>query len=155
MNNTQDAAESLAEGLFFDYIDFEETLQRAAEKKPPQLASLIDQLHALREEKRLLASKDKSITAEIEELESAVITALKKANCTSFKTTKAGASLTTQDIPIIEDITAFEQYVLDNKALYLLQRRLSSKACLELHQMGDTPAGISILVKDKIALRSI
>lgn len=119
------------------------------------IASLIDQLHTLKQEKKLLAARDKLLSEQIEIVENDVITALKNANCTSFKTAKAGVSLTTQDIPIIEDITAFERYIIDNDALYLLQRRLSSRACLELHQMGDTPAGISILIKDKIALRSI
>lgn len=119
------------------------------------VASLIDQLHALKQEKKLLATRDKLLSGQIEKVENDIITALKNANCTGFKTTKAGVSLTTQDIPIIEDITAFERYIIDNDALYLLQRRLSSKACLELHQMGDTPNGISILVKDKIALHSI
>ena len=119
------------------------------------LSELIDALHSLRDEKRSIAARDKILTAQSEEIELIIVDKFKSDNCTSFKTQKAGATLSTQEQPIISNIDEFEQFIKATGALYLLQRRISSKACLELHEMGETPPGISIMVKEKIALRSV
>lgn len=119
------------------------------------LSQLIDTLHSLRDERRSIAAQDKILAAQSEKIELFIIDKFKIDNCTSFKTQKAGATLSTQEQPIISNIDKFEQYIKATGALYLLQRRINSKACLELHEMGETPPGISIMVKEKIALRSI
>ena len=86
------------------------------------LSELIDTLHSLRDEKRSIAARDKLLTAQSEEIELIIIDKFKIDNCTSFKTQKAGATLSTQEQPIISNIDEFEQYIKTTGALYLLQR---------------------------------
>ena len=49
-----------------------------------------------------------------------IINKFKTDNCTSFKTQKAGATLSTQEQPIISNIDEFEQFIKATGALYLL-----------------------------------
>ena len=67
----------------------------------------------------------------------------------------ASASLTESEFFSIEDYDALQEYVFDNEALYLFQRRLSSAAIKELIQNGEEIPGIKTFVRKDISLRKI
>lgn len=127
------------------------------ETDPSELTTsqITNRMLLIRDAKRTLAQQEKPLDDEYKILEETLITKLNQEESLGTKTAYGSATLTEQDIPIIEDQEIFNEFVMTNKTLYLLQNRLNSKACLELENMGELPPGLKILKKQKIALRSV
>lgn len=129
---------------------------RILEALPNMTTSQItNNLLGIRENKQKLTKQVQELEELYKTLEETLIAKLNQEESIGTKTTLGSATLTEQDIPIIENQETFNEYVMTHNALYLLQNRLSSKACLELHNMGELPPGLTILKKQKIALRSV
>lgn len=110
---------------------------------------------AIRDKRRELAALKKPLDDRYKTLEETLIVKLAQEEAIGIKTAFGSATLTEQDIPYIENQEVFNKFILTNNALYLLQDKLSQKACLELEYMGELPPGLRILKKRKIALHSI
>lgn len=121
----------------------------------PQMTtgSIIDRLYEIRSERKILSDQDKELKHEFDELEQVLITRLKADDSLQGKTKTATATITETVVPTIKDWDAFERYVLENNALYLLQRRPASAAFRELLNMGETVPGLEPFTSLSISLR--
>lgn len=118
-------------------------------------SQITNDLLGIRASKQNLTRQVQELEELYKVLEETLIAKLNQEGSIGTKTTLGSATLTEQDIPIIENQGAFNEYVIANHALYLFQNRLSSRACLELHNQGELPPGLAILKKPKIVLRSV
>jgi len=100
-----------------------------------------DQLKILSEQKR--------------NLELSIMDDLDESGLTLARTEFGTVSLTTEQVASVEDWNAFEEYIYDHRALYLLQRRASNPAYREeINQRGPIP-GVSAFTKRKLSLRNV
>ena len=66
---------------------------------------------------------------------------------------RAVATVTEDDMPSVTDWDVFCAYIEDNHCSYLLQKRLSNKAVMEMQAMSEIP-GIKVAPVRRIALRT-
>lgn len=116
-------------------------------------SELINRLYELREKKREIEKDLKPIEAEIESLRADLVTRFLEEKSQGSFTDVATATLTETTVCSVTDWDAFYQYVKDNDAFYLLQRRVSNPAWLELHKAGETPPGTTDFTKMDVSLR--
>ena len=77
---------------------------------------------------------------------------LDDSNTTLARTEIGTVAVTTATVPNVEDWVAFEKYVYENNALYLLQRQVSAPAYRdEVESKGQIP-GIAGFQKRRLSL---
>jgi len=133
-------------------IDTEEEVE---EKQPQSFGSMIDEMYQLREEMQGYTSKAKKLKEQMDVLEAAIINRLDVDETTMSRGKAASAILTEVDVPKIDDWDAFYEYIQENEAFHLLQRRPSTAACRETLEAGEQIAGVSTFTKRSISLRKI
>jgi hypothetical protein len=116
---------------------------------------MIDQLFEMREEYRRLSKEADAIKTEMEEMELELMSSLDNIGLQMGRGSRASASVTEQVLPNVTDWDAFNQYVYENEALYLLQRRVSAPAWRELTESGDGVPGTEPFTKRSISLRKL
>ena len=119
------------------------------------LGSLIDEMFDLRERKRELERELKEIEETMADRESQVIQMLDKDEITLSRGRRASASITESEVPVIEDWEAVQEYIRENDALHLLQRRVSSTAWRELKDAGELIPGTRPFTQRKLSLRKV
>lgn len=92
--------------------------------------------------------------AKREEIDQQIIALLEAQGVDSTRTDVASVSISTTNCPNVDDWDAFASYVVQNNAVYLLQRRVSGKAVEELVAGGETVPGVSFFAKKSLNLRS-
>lgn len=125
----------------------------AAENSPVPLGAMIDDLNAIREQRRELASQDKKLGEAYRALEAQIIERLDAEQTPKMNGMTASASISETEIAEMDDSDSFEAYVLENDALYLYQRRLSQPAIRELMKAEGSVPGIRIFTKRSLNLR--
>ena len=128
---------------------------KEGEKQPQSFGSMIDEMYGLRNQKQDYESKAKKIKEQMDVLEIAIINRLDIDETTMSRGKTASAILTEQQIPKVEDWDAFYQYIQENEAFHLLQRRVSTAAARETLEAGETIAGVGTFTKRAISLRKI
>lgn len=114
---------------------------------------LVDELWAIREEKRELARTEKELNQRYKDTENALISALETQGLDGVKTTKARATLSESEVVKLEDWEAFCDYVRENNAFHLLQKTPAANACKELQNItGTVIPGVNTLTLRKISL---
>lgn len=63
------------------------------------------------------------------------------------------ATITTDDVPLVQDWDAAHKYMLENDALHFLQRRIAVSAWKELRAAGFELPGVEVYTKRSISLR--
>ena len=124
-------------------------------KQPQSFGSMIDEMYELRNQKQDYESKAKKIKEQMDVLESAIINRLDIDETTMSRGKTASAILTEQEIPKVEDWDEFYQYIQENEAFHLLQRRVSTAAARETLEAGEIIAGVGTFTKRAISLRKI
>jgi hypothetical protein len=66
---------------------------------------------------------------------------------------RATATISENVVPTATDWDALEQYIYENDALYLMQRRLSASAWRELIESGEVVPGTEPYTQRSISLR--
>lgn len=122
---------------------------------------LIAALDAQREIKRAKAAELKEVEDVFKVLESATIRKIvasgtEDAPCMQMGAVADGfrisATITETDVPTADDWGKIYEYILENNAFELLQKRLSAKACLEAAEFEEIE-GMSFYRQKKLALR--
>lgn len=121
----------------------------------PTTGSMIDEMYDLRENKKTLEAEIKEIKESMTLLEARLIEKLDSEDTTTSSGKAASVSISTQDVPMVEDWDAFHQYLIDNDALYLLQRRIASRAYKEVSNSGEIVPGVVTFSKRTISLRKL
>lgn len=117
--------------------------------------TMIDDMFNLREDKKKLESQVKEINEQMTLLEAELLQKLDSEKQTMGRGASASASISNTEIPMVEDWESFGQYLIDNDALYLLQRRVAVRAFRELRDAGEVIPGTTTFPKRTISLRKL
>ena len=119
------------------------------------ISVLVEKLWTVREELRALAKTEKELRKTYNEISGALLSQLDTMGVSSLKTSVAQISITESQIAKLADWEAFTQYVLDNNAFHLLQKRPAANAIKELHTIsGELPPGIDLIQIREISMRT-
>lgn len=133
------------------------TATKTAKAAAPEVSTLgkdIDDLFQLREKKRKLESAIKDIEGQASLIEERLMENMEK-NGVERTTGKLGtASITSSVVANVEDWDAFGAYIIKNKLLHLLQRRVSDPAYRELLDAGKKVPGTQPFNKKRLNLRA-
>lgn len=127
----------------------------AVKTRAPSVGAVIDQIWAVREEKRRLEAEVKEVALKIEELETQLMERLEKEGLEKASGAKASVSVGTSVVADVQDWDAFWVYILKNKYTHLLQRRVSEPAYRELLDAGKKVPGVQPFTKRKLNVRTV
>ena len=119
------------------------------------IGPLIDKMLTIKDQKSELAKQIKTLTTEYEDLEKQLMLRLYDEGTTQSRSRSATATISEIVIPTIDDWGAFEAYVVENEALYLLEKRPAGAAFRELIQQGESIPGLKPFTKQSISLRRL
>lgn len=122
-------------------------------KQPLTTAEIIAEMLDLRTEKRKIKAREKEINDEVRSLEFELLTRLDEQGMEKASTTEGTASITSTTLPQVVDWDQFYEYILENDALFLLQRRPAAAAYRELLESDQTIPGVEPYVQRSIGLR--
>jgi len=125
------------------------------EDKMTKLNELIDQMNAKREAMRECRATEKQLKGQYDELELRLISTLDDVGTEYARGSTASATITEQTVPVIDDWGKVCEWIIDNDALYLVHRRVSSGPWKELQDAGQDVPGIEPFTKRGISLRKL
>jgi hypothetical protein len=117
------------------------------------IGKIIDEMYALKAEKKELESSIKDIKSDIDLLESQLLHRLEEEDTDTSAGKQATARRTELVLPVIEDWDAFEAYIKETDSLYLLGKRVLATGFRELLQQGEEVPGLRPYTKVSISLR--
>lgn len=121
---------------------------------PKTKGDLIQRMKAIKAERKRLSAQDSILGKEYAELELQLIAALDDDGTESTKAQGTSATINETIVADVQDWDQFYQYIKDNEAFYLLQRRVNNKPYQEILNGGDTVPGVQKFVKRSISLRN-
>ena len=132
-----------------------EVMHQDEAKQPQTFGAMIDEMYEIRSQKQELETEAKQLGEQMKRLEASIITRLDEDETTMSRGKAASAILTETVVPKVEDWDGFYQYIQENEAFHLLQRRVSTAAARETLEAGETISGVSTFTKRAISLRKI
>jgi len=115
-------------------------------------ANKVKELRTITDEIRTLNAQINDLKAQKSELEEEIIADMKESEMYLAQTPYGTVSIKETALASVKDWDAFEQYIYDNKALYLLQRRPSDPAYREeIDANGEIP-GVETFNKISVSL---
>lgn len=118
-----------------------------------RLDDLATQRDTLREAKRLLETQVKDLDAQLAGNETDIIEIADEMGLDRFAVGKLTFSISNQVVGNVEDWDALHEYIRENNAFYLLQRRLSNAPYKEILDNGDSLAGVVPFTKRSLNMR--
>lgn len=115
-----------------------------------RLDTLAEERDRLREAKRELERQVASLDEQLKANEQDIIEIADQTGLTRFAVGKLSFSISENTVGQVEDWDTVYDYIHDNRAFHLLQRRLSNAAYKELLDAGEAPRGIN-----PVTLRSL
>lgn len=119
------------------------------------IGAKIDQLHQLREQKRLLEAQIKDLVAQADLLENDLIVQMDKQGVSKSTGAMATVSITESVKPSVEDWDAFYAYVHKHKYYHLLERRPAVLGCRELLETKGKIPGVVPFTQRKLNIRTV
>jgi len=117
-------------------------------------ADNVEKLANVKQQIKTLNDQLKILSATRTELEETIIEQLVDSGMTLARTTFGTVGVNETVVPNVQDWTQFEEYIYENKALYLLQRRAAAPAFRdEIDVKGEIP-GVTPFVKKTLSLTS-
>lgn len=121
--------------------------------QPLTTAEIVSQMVEIRDEKRKIKAREKELNESWRSLELELLIRLDDQGMEKASTKDGTASINEVVLPQVVDWDAFNQHILDNEALYLLQRRPAAAAYREHLESGDTIPGVEPYTQRSIGLR--
>ena len=119
------------------------------------IGAKIDQLHSLRDQKRLLEEQVDQLKKQMALLENDLIEDMDKQGVNKSTGTNATVSISTSVRPSVDDWEAFYQYIHRYKYYHLLERRPSVSGCNELLETKGKIPGVVPFTQRKLNMRSV
>jgi hypothetical protein len=116
-------------------------------------ADLIQKLVDIREEKRRIKAREKELNEQWRSLELEALVRLDEQGMDKASSKTGTISIGENVLPQVVDWDQFGQHILDNEALYLLQRRPAAAAYRELLASGEEIPGVEPYTQRSINLR--
>lgn len=120
--------------------------------QPPTLGAIIESLLEIRDERRRIAARDKELVEAWRTNEMLMISALDAQGSITSATTAGRATISEEVVPNVDDWDAFYDYIWEQKAFHLLQKRPAAAAYRELVAAGEDVKGLSPFTKRSISL---
>jgi hypothetical protein len=117
------------------------------------VGSLIDELYDLNQQKKELNQKLEDLKHEAAEVEQLIFAALDHEDLTQCRGRVGKVTITVSDVPTVVDWDRFQEYILQTRALHLLERRPAVMAWRELHQSGEVVPGVNPFTKRSLSVR--
>lgn len=117
-----------------------------------KLSDKIDEMFMLRERKRGLEKEVKTVNAEIAACNDWLLERLDEVGTASARGALASVVVTESLVPRIEDWGEVSEWIMENDAIYLCHRRISSGPWKELRDSGQNVPGITPYTKRAISL---
>lgn len=111
-------------------------------KKINTLEQRVAALAEARAKKQEIADQLAAINITVERLELEVLNSMLDGNVESVRTGRATVSVKRSTVPQVQDWNALDAYIVKNKALDLLQRRVSVTAWRERVEAGKAVPGV-------------
>lgn len=107
-----------------------------------------------KEQERLAADRyAKVLKVEEENCKASLMAAMQKIGVTSWSGAGGSADIVTKDKPYIVDYSALETYIVENRAIDLLQKRLTESAVKLRWDDGIAVPGVGVMTEQKLQLR--
>lgn len=119
------------------------------------IGAKIDQLHALREQKRTLEEQIKQLSGQMDVLENSLIEQMDAEGVSKSTGNSATVSISTSVKPSVDDWEAFYAYIHRFKYYHLLERRPSVTGCRELLETKGKIPGVVPFTQRKLNIRSV
>jgi len=119
------------------------------------IGSIIDQMYELRKKREELSKEDKKLKAEWDDLEKQLLAAMDTQDTIKSTGKRATAIVSESVVPNVKDWDQVWNYIKENDAFHLVQRRMNSAPWRELHDLGDTIPGTEAFTKREINLRKV
>jgi len=123
-----------------------------------KLGSIIDKLHALREERRALSKEDKALKADFDENKATLIEHLDEQGTKRASSDFATASITESDVGTIAERERFWKWIMRTKRYEMLTWNISQPALreyIEQSRGNKPPPGIEMFTKRDISLTKL
>lgn len=120
----------------------------------PRLDDLAQQRFELRERKRALNNEIAEIDRELDENEIQILEVADALGMKRFAVGKLTFSVSENVVGSVEDWDKVYEYIKENDAFYLLQRRLANAAFKEMLDDGNDLPGVVPFVKRSINMRA-
>jgi hypothetical protein len=112
-------------------------------KIPTELGAVADLLYKLREDRRKIESKAKTIEEQEKLVKEYIIENLDKQKSEGVSGKKAKISISTQRVAAVSDWDAFYAHVLKTKDFSLMIRKLNDGSCRERWDNGEILPGVN------------
>lgn len=107
-----------------------------------------------KEQERLAADRQaKLLKAEEDDCKAVLMAAMQKMGITSLNGAGASATIVTKDKPYIADYSALEGYIVEHRAIDLLQKRLTESAVKLRWEDGIQIPGVGVMTEQKLQLK--
>ena len=132
----------------------ESVVEEILTKQPQTTGEIIARMFEIRKERKEISTKDKQLIAEWERWEEAIKSKLKEQgdDVISISSTLGTATLTSTEVPSVDDWDAFYDWIWETRSFHLLQRRVAANAFRELHEAGQAIPGVRAVDKKDISL---
>lgn len=122
-------------------------------EQPVTTADIVAQMVEIREERRRISARDKELIAEGKSLEFELLVRLDEQGMEKVSTAAGTATISETVLPQVIDWDQFYAYMIENDALYLLQKRPAAAAFREMQESGQAIAGVEPYTQRSIGLR--
>lgn len=140
--------------LFLNHVLVHEKARKMSEETPnTHLETLALKLRDKRDEISNLEKKIAALKEERDHIEKHAATALALIGVKSAQTKYGTLGLSSTKVATIDDWEAFTEFVTENNAFHLLERRPAQAGCRELMQDGENIPGIKPFIKTKLTFR--
>jgi hypothetical protein len=119
---------------------------------PNNLGSQADSLYELRAKRLTLEREVKELKSQETQLQKEMIDALIGQSLTGARGNLATVSINPATVGSVVDWSAVEKFVFEKKMFYLLQKRISNLAYLELLERSGGVPGIEPIVVNKLSI---
>lgn len=124
-----------------------------AENQPLTTKQIVKRMIEVRDERRRISIRDQELIDEWRSLELELLVRLDEQGMEKASTEDGTASISKTVLPQVVDWDEFYKYMIENEALYLLQRRPAAAAFRELNDSGQKVPGVEPYTQRTIGLR--
>ena len=128
-------------------------MSETEEKQPLTTAEIIARMVEIRDERRKISALDKEYIEEFRPLEMDLIVRLDEQGMEKASTASGTASINETVLPQVVDWDEFYEWIKENDAFYMLQKRPAAAAFREHQDSGEEIAGVVPYTKREIGLR--
>jgi hypothetical protein len=122
-------------------------------EQPLTTGQIVAKMVEIREERRIIAKRDGELIAEGKSFELELLIRLDEQGVDKVSAPAGTATISETILPQVVDWDAFYKYMVDNDALYLLQKRPAAAAFREMHESGQPIPGVEPFTQRTIGLR--